>query len=111
MVESDPVAMAALRKLRDRLSADVVRIQGGKAQTAIDRMENGRYDLVFLDPPFGQGWFPLILNNILPLLKPTALVYVESEEPVTAPDNYVALRQARAGAVHYQLFQRIAPQT
>jgi 16S rRNA (guanine966-N2)-methyltransferase len=109
MVESDPVAMAALRKLRDRLKADAIRIQGGLAQTAIERMENGRYDLIFLDPPFGQGWFPKILSSILPLLKPSALVYVESEEPVSAPDDYAALRQARAGAVHYQLLQRIAP--
>jgi|UniRef100_UPI0040489335 16S rRNA (guanine966-N2)-methyltransferase len=106
MVESDPKATAALRHLRDRLKADVVRIQGGLAQSAITRMENSRYDLIFLDPPFGRGWFPSILEQVLPLLKPNALVYAESEDLVSAPDNYVALRQARAGAVHYQLFQR-----
>jgi 16S rRNA (guanine(966)-N(2))-methyltransferase RsmD len=109
MVESDPAAMAALRKLRDRLKADVVRIQGGSAQTALQRMEQGRYDLIFLDPPFEQGWFPSLLSQVLPLLKPTGLVYVESEKPVSELDNYVALRQARAGAVHYQLLQRTAP--
>ncbi len=111
MVESDPKAMAALRSLRDRLKADAVRIQAGLAQSALARMENGRYDLIFLDPPFGKGWFPSILEQVLPLLKPNALVYVESEDPVSAPDNYVALRQARAGAVHYQLFQRTASLT
>jgi len=111
MVESDPKAMVALRRLRDRLKADAVHIQGRPAQSAITRMENGYYDLIFLDPPFGKGWFPSILEQVLPLLKPNALVYVESEDPVPAPDNYVALRQARAGAVHYQLFQRIAPLT
>jgi len=108
MVESDPKAMAALRILRDRLNADAVRIQGGLAQSALTRLENGRYDLIFLDPPFGKGWFPDILEQVLPLLKPNALVYAESEEPVPVPDNYVALRQARAGAVHYQLLQRTA---
>lgn len=108
MVESDPKAMAALRILRDRLNADAVRIQGGLAQSALTRMENGRYDLIFLDPPFGKGWFPDILEQVLPLLKPNALVYAESEDPIPAPDNYAALRQARAGAVHYQLFQRTA---
>ena len=111
MVESDPKAMVALRRLRDRLKADAVHIQGGRAQSALTQMENGRYDLIFLDPPFGKGWFPSILEQILPLLKPNALVYVESEDPVPAPDNYVALRQARAGAVHYQLFQRITTLT
>lgn len=109
LVESDPVAFAALRKLRDRLNADAVCVQGGQAQTAIKRMEHGRYDLIFLDPPFGQDWFPSILSHILPLLKPTALVYVESEQPVAMPENFVALRQAHAGAVHYQLLQCIAP--
>lgn len=109
MVEADPVAIAALRKWRDRLKANAVRIQSGSARSALDGMENSRYDLIFLDPPFGKGWFPDLLKNIEPLLKPSGLVYVESEQSVAAPNNYAALRQARAGAVHYQLLQRIAP--
>jgi 16S rRNA (guanine966-N2)-methyltransferase len=108
MVESSPVAVAALRQLRDKLSANTVRIHAGQAKHALSRLDNTKFDLVCLDPPFGAGWFPRLLIEIQPLLNPHALVYAESESALTAPEGYIALRQGRAGAVHYQLFQRKA---
>jgi 16S rRNA (guanine966-N2)-methyltransferase len=109
MVESDPRAVTALRKVRDRLGAKTVRIHAGTAAHALSRMQAARFDLVLLDPPFGKGWFPEILSEIKPLLEPNALVYAEAEQFFTPPDDYVALRQGRAAAVHYQLFQYSAP--
>ncbi len=108
MVESSPPAVVALRQLRDKLSANAVRIHAGQAKQALSRLDNAKFDLVCLDPPFGAGWFPGLLIDIQPLLKPQALVYAESENAFTAPEGYIALRQGRAGAVHYQLFQRKA---
>lgn len=110
MVESDPAALAALRKLRDRLGAKMVRIHAGDARQAIARLPRARFDLIFLDPPFGKGWLPELLDAIYPLLAPAGLVYVESESAIQPPGSYIALRQGRAGAVHYQLFQRVASQ-
>ena len=109
MVEQNPSAVAALRKLRDRLGAKTVRIHVGDARHALSRLDNARFDLIFLDPPFGQGWFAELFGEIKPLLSDGALVYAESERPLNAPDGYIALRQGRAGAVHYQLFERTTP--
>lgn len=106
MVESDATAVAALRKLRDKLTAKTVRIHAGEAKHTLSRLENARFDLIFLDPPFGAGWFPGLFNDIYPLLNDDGLVYAESEQALTPPEGYIALRQGRAGAVHYQLFQR-----
>lgn len=105
MVESDARAVVALRQVRDRLGATNVRIHAGTAAHALERMEAARFDLVLLDPPFGQGWFPNILSEIKPLLEPSALVYAESERQLELPADYAALRQGRAAAVHYQLIQ------
>ena len=110
MVESNPMAVSALRKLRDRIGTKLVRIHVGDAREALSRLTETQFDLVFLDPPFGQGWFPNLLEQVYPLLAPQGLVYVECESIVTAPKGYIALRQSRAGAVHYQLFQRVALQ-
>jgi 16S rRNA (guanine966-N2)-methyltransferase len=110
MVESNPTAVSALRKLRDKLGTELVRIHIGDARKAISRLTQTQFDLVFLDPPFGQGWFPSLLTQIYPLLAAQGLVYVESETVIAAPQGYIALRQSRAGAVHYQLFQRVALQ-
>lgn len=106
MVEADPAAAAALRKLRDKLAAQAVRIHVGDAKHALTRLDNARFDLICLDPPFGANWFPQLLADIYPLLNPDGLVYAESEQALTPPQGYIAVRQGRAGAVHYQLFQR-----
>ena len=110
MVESSPVAIAALHRLRDKLRAHHVRIQGGLAQTALVQMPPKQYDLIMLDPPFAEEWFPDLLSKVWRLLKDDGLVYVEAARQVPISDNYVALRQGRAGAVHYQLLQRTALQ-
>lgn len=110
MVESSPIACTALNRLRDKLGAHHVRIQGGLAQTALAQTPPEQFDLIMLDPPFGEEWFPDLLSKVWRLLKDDGLVYVEAANQVPTPDNYVALRQGRAGAVHYQLLQRIALQ-
>jgi len=108
MVERDPRAVAALRALRNKLRADAVRIHAGDAQTVLARMV-ARYDLVLLDPPFGQGWLAKLWPALPGVLHERALVYVESEGAVTPPPGFVCLRQDRASAVHYALLQYVAP--
>src|SRR5690606_34153489 len=54
MVETNPAAIAALRTLRTRLKADHIRIHAGDALTALKRMTEHSFDLIMLDPPFGQ---------------------------------------------------------
>lgn len=71
---------------------------------------HGRWDIVFLDPPFGQG----MVASCLPLLAasgilaPMALVYVESgnKEPLPVlPDGWTLHRQKTAGQVCYRLLR------
>jgi 16S rRNA (guanine966-N2)-methyltransferase len=111
MVESDAAAVAALRQLRDRLKATSVRIHVGDARHVLKRLSETRFDLVFLDPPFGKDWLPDLLSHIWPLLNDDGLVYVEADKQIDPPSGFIALRQDRAGAVHYQLLQRAALQT
>ena len=105
MVERDRAAATALRALRDKLDAQAVRIHAGDAMEALQRMDASRYDLVLLDPPFGQGWLERVWPRLPAILAPGALVYAESESALQPPPGYELLRQARAGAVHYALLQ------
>jgi 16S rRNA G966 N2-methylase RsmD len=66
--------------------------------------------LIFIDPPFGKNWLESLWPLLPDLLEPNGLVYIEAEKPVLTPDGYSLLRQDRAGAVHYQLIQIVAPQ-
>ncbi|AZW19434.1 16S rRNA (guanine(966)-N(2))-methyltransferase RsmD [Bordetella hinzii] len=105
MVERDRAAVSALRTLRDKLKADQIRIHAGDALQALSRMDASRFDLVLLDPPFGQGWLERIWPLLPPVLEDGALVYVEAESPVQAPPEFTLLRDGKAGAVHYRLLQ------
>jgi 16S rRNA (guanine966-N2)-methyltransferase len=61
------------------------------------------FDVVFLDPPFGQNALPTVFRQLKPA---TGMrVYVEAEEPFTADAGWGELKRARAGQVSYQLLE------
>lgn len=110
MVESNPAAIAALRVLRDRLGAGHVRIHSGKAELVMQRLNDVPFDLVMLDPPFGQDWLPRLWPLLPNAVADHGLIYVESETPVTPPASFEILRQSRAGSVHFCLLRFAASQ-
>ncbi len=67
-------------------------------------------DLLFVDPPFGQG----LLRELLPLLatsgwlRPGGWLYVEHESqlPLSPPPGFSLHRQLKAGAATAQLWRR-----
>ena len=110
MVESNPAAVAALRSLRSRLKADHVRIHFGDARMVLDRTSADPFDLVLLDPPFGQQWLDTLWVRLPPILSPDGLVYVESETALVPPEPFELLRQGKAGQVHFHLLRFAAAQ-
>ncbi len=105
MVESNPAAVAALRALRTRLNAQTVRIHAGDAGMVLKRLNGRVFDLVMLDPPFGQGWLERLWEALPPILAPDGLLYIEAEAPVQIPAGFEVLRQSRAGNVHFHLLR------
>lgn len=68
--------------------------------------QGAKLDLVFLDPPYGQGWLDRIIMPLLPHLASGARLYIESEQPLPeqlAP-GLSCIRQGKAGQVHYHLY-------
>jgi len=109
MVESNSQAVAALRALRTRLKADAVRVFPGDALHVLERTANP-FDLILLDPPFGQGWLERLWPLLPQVLTTNGLVYVESEQAIAAPPPFEALRTGKAGQVHFALLHIAAPQ-
>ncbi len=104
MVEKNPATVAALRTLRNKLQATQVRIHQGDAMHVLERADKP-FDLIFLDPPFHQGWLDAIWAQLPTILQADALIYVESEMPISFPSNFSSLRQQKAGHVHFQLLE------
>ena len=108
MVERDRTAVAAIRAAIDRLRAGGVELVTSDAFEALRRLARAgeRFDLVFLDPPFGHGLVEQALALVAPLLAPGAWVYVEAGEPFAPPPGWRLERGDRAGNVHYHLIVR-----
>ena len=104
-------AVAASRALQEQL----IRFGGGSRAQVVE-MGAARYlrspaepfDIVFLDPPFGQGalaeYVPLLGEGLW--LKPGALVYLENEKSEgtpALPAHWELLKSKSAGEVGYHL--------
>jgi 16S rRNA (guanine(966)-N(2))-methyltransferase RsmD len=114
LVESDRRAVGAISSVMERLDAREVTLLRRDALSAIaDARDAGRrFDLVFLDPPFGQGWLERVLPLLPAVLAPGARVYVESEAPLSADvvarllgPGWNLVRADSAGQVFYHLLR------
>ena len=104
MVERDRQLASSLAQFRDVVGAASVEVVPGEALEYLAR-GGERFDVVFLDPPFGQNALPAVLERLPARLAPGARVYVEAERPLRDP-AWRELRGARAGQVSYQLLER-----
>ncbi len=112
MVERHPRAAQQLRANKDKLAARAIEVAEADALRLAAGLAPGSFDVVFLDPPFGDAaLFERALALALPLVAAGGYLYVEAGEALD-PQVHDALagwevaRHGKAGAVHYHLLQR-----
>jgi 16S rRNA (guanine966-N2)-methyltransferase len=103
MVENDATAFRGLEEARKAIGLRVELVQGD-ALRYLER-DSDRFDVVFLDPPFGQNALAAALGRLPKRLAPGARVYVEAPAPLAPAGGWAELRRARAGQVSYQLLE------
>ena len=102
LVERSMPIRRALAANAARLGAERMRLIAGDAlEFAATTPE--RFDIVFVDPPYGSGLAEAALRQLPRLLNVDALVYVESDRAFSAPQPWRRVREGRAGAAHYCL--------
>jgi len=104
MVENDRAAFLALEEARKAIGFSAVELIRGDAFDYLVRSD-GVFDVVFLDPPFGQNALAAALERLPRRLAPRARVYLEAPEPLEAGAGWGELKRARAGQVSYQLLE------
>ena len=108
-VEKHPGSVAKLNETIRRLKGeDVCSAVRGDAFDFL-RSEADSYDVVFIDPPYGEELQSKAVQASLERLKPEGLLYVE--HPVARPPELcglpvVCIRRGTAGQVCYSLFAR-----
>ena len=68
--------------------------------------QNRPFDVIFLDPPFQSDYLSKLLPLLADKLAEDGVMYVESGEPFEPDASWQVIKQARAGAVFYQLLKR-----
>lgn len=108
-VDNQAQTCRQLRANAERLKAGQLTVVQAEALSFLQACDES-FDLVFLDPPFGQG---LILDSCRGLkgavLAPYAKIYIEAERSFVwkgLPAEWRLLKQKTAGDVSYALFQR-----
>lgn len=110
MVDIDASLVSHLHRERERLGAHRIDIVRSDALRWL-RGATGRFDIVFLDPPFST---PLLERACRSLsasacLAPDPLIYLECERTRGSPplpEGFELFRAGRAGAVRYHLARR-----
>ncbi len=103
LLELTPKVMAHLRATQEKLALSNVRLVSGEALKFL-QSSPGQFDLVFLDPPYRQGWLGKLAPHLSRVLAPGARVYLEAEEAVDEFPGLELLKSGKAGQVHYRLF-------
>ncbi len=103
MIEKNKIASLALISLQKKLGAYMVSIHNECATKIIEHFNTLQFDLILLDPPFNQTWFPDILEKILPILTKNGLIYTESRNIFPIPSNFSIIRYKKIGSVHFHL--------
>ena len=121
MIERERSQHQALLAAAAELGADGARILLGDADSLLVRAGDWRpvagFDVVFLDPPYNKGLVQKTVQQLLEigLLRPEALLYIESElywDTLALPASIHQLKSTRAGSVNAFLarYQPEAPE-
>ena len=107
LVEQDRRLAEGLRAVKERLNADAVEVVCGSAQAVMRGLAPASLDLVFLDPPYGQGQLQPALAAAARAVTPGGWAYAEDDQALSVlTPHWVLHRQGRAGMVHHHLLRR-----
>jgi 16S rRNA (guanine966-N2)-methyltransferase len=104
MVEQNPAVHRALADNAVLLKAGQVRLLRMDALQFLAQ-DTQPFDVIFLDPPFGQGWLEKLLTLLAPHLAQDGVVYAEAESPLQDSADWQVYKHGKAGNVHYHLLK------
>lgn len=112
MVETSPKVLAALEANKNTLQANgrlqIVRSDAVKFASSLPT-EGVRFDVMFLDPPYKQGWIERLAPLLPELMVEDGVVYVEAEHALQRCGSWRTERSGRAGQVYYHLMRKGEP--
>lgn len=108
LVEREAAVVRVLREQAAAIGLAGLRVEHADALQFASRClaQGRRFDLVFVDPPYRQGWWPKLAPMLDGLLAEGARAYVEAEGRIEPPPGWRVFREGKAGQVYFHLFER-----
>lgn len=115
LIDNHPPAVDNIRKTlqhwgRQDDSVEQVRVVQDDALMALSQLAEQQlaFDVIFLDPPFGQGWLERVLPLIAPLCYEDTLLYIETEKGmdlnILAQSGWHCVREGKTQQTQYGLW-------
>lgn len=108
LVEKSVMAYKALLENQRSLQADA-RIYNTDAIAFLAQNQQS-FDLIFVDPPYHQGWLDKLLPALAPHVAPEGRIYVEAEFALSDTPQWQIIKHGKAGNVYYHLLKFIHDQ-
>jgi len=98
LVEKTPAVYKAILENKTTLKADAAQVFNADAMSFLSQNRQ-LFDLIFLDPPYKQGWLAKVLP-VLPIhLNQNGMVYAEAEYVIQPDETWQVIKQSKAGNV------------
>lgn len=104
MVEKSTLAYRALLENQQSLRTELVKIFNQDALTFLAQ-DQQLFDVIFVDPPYNQGWLDKLLPELGSHLAPDGAVYVEAEFALADMLHWQVAKHGKAGNVFYHLLK------
>jgi 16S rRNA (guanine966-N2)-methyltransferase len=101
-VDRNPALVHALTATARTFGATGLTAHVADARAFLAR-DGGRYDVIFLDPPFASDAWEWLLDAAAARLAPAGFIYAESGAPLAPAAGLAMVRRDKAGHVHYHL--------
>lgn len=107
-IETDRRVFETLRQNAASLSADRLKpVCADALKFAASAGAQGRqFDLLFLDPPYRQGWLERIEPHLAGLAKPGMRIYAEAEHELETLGAWRTVKRGQAGQVFFHLMEQ-----
>lgn len=106
MIEKSRVACQALKDNKLALNAENAQVFNVEALQFLAKNQE-KFDVVFVDPPYQQGWIDKVFPVLSQHLSQDGLAYVEAEYALTNLADWNLLKQGKAGNVFYHLLSPV----
>jgi 16S rRNA (guanine(966)-N(2))-methyltransferase RsmD len=106
LVENSLPAYKALLENKELLKANNAQLFYMDALQFLTRNRQ-LFDIIFLDPPYNQGWLPKLLPQLRQHLAPEGLLYAEAEFPIKDEEGWQVIKHGKAGNVYYHLLKSL----